>query len=434
VRSRLLAIITARLVQNGVVARVDGLDYNLFTRTVHLSGVTLATPSAAATPFFSANDVRATFPLRTFFGHLGGAMVLGLAGLASKSSHAQAPARRPDGPAINEPAKPLSLAIGRARVGNFAFAWTDEQAKTRQPGISLDLTSDGGDLAGPLTMTGPTSVRVGDRETAATALDGRLSWNDRDLALHALALRAPEGTLRADGTIASLLADPRINLTIVSDVDVAAASRWVTPERPIAGTAHAEAHLAGPMAKPDIDLTTLHASIAGGSVAAKGRVSIDGPGTVRAEWKRVDVPSLVDIALGPGTRWSPAARLDGSLDAKWTTPDLDHVQVTADSRASGDAAGATRVELRGRQFTVAVDDLAALGARATAAIDGTLNTTDFSQSTMRGSVAVKAEDAAKLTRALVQAGLIQSAPAIRGTTSAAFTVAEHLAPRRSTDR
>ena len=70
VRSRLLAIITARLDQNGVVARVDGLDYNLFTRTVHLSGVTLATPSAAATPFFSANDVRATFPLRTFFGHL----------------------------------------------------------------------------------------------------------------------------------------------------------------------------------------------------------------------------------------------------------------------------------------------------------------------------------------------------------------------------
>ena len=37
-------------------------------------------------------------PRRTFFGHLGGVMVLGLAGLASKSSHAQAPARRPDGP------------------------------------------------------------------------------------------------------------------------------------------------------------------------------------------------------------------------------------------------------------------------------------------------------------------------------------------------
>jgi len=37
-------------------------------------------------------------PRRSFFGHLGGALVLGLAGLAPKSLHAQAPAARPDGP------------------------------------------------------------------------------------------------------------------------------------------------------------------------------------------------------------------------------------------------------------------------------------------------------------------------------------------------
>lgn len=37
-------------------------------------------------------------PRRSFFGHLGGAVVLGLAGLAPKALHAQAPAARPDGP------------------------------------------------------------------------------------------------------------------------------------------------------------------------------------------------------------------------------------------------------------------------------------------------------------------------------------------------
>src|SRR5258708_17664763 len=37
-------------------------------------------------------------PRRSFFGHLGGAAVLGLAGLVPKSLHAQAPAARPDGP------------------------------------------------------------------------------------------------------------------------------------------------------------------------------------------------------------------------------------------------------------------------------------------------------------------------------------------------
>jgi len=37
-------------------------------------------------------------PRRSFFGHLGGAVVFGLAGLVPKSLHAQVPASRPDGP------------------------------------------------------------------------------------------------------------------------------------------------------------------------------------------------------------------------------------------------------------------------------------------------------------------------------------------------
>jgi len=35
---------------------------------------------------------------RSFFGHIGGAVVLGLASLAPKRLYAQAPAARPDGP------------------------------------------------------------------------------------------------------------------------------------------------------------------------------------------------------------------------------------------------------------------------------------------------------------------------------------------------
>jgi hypothetical protein len=43
----------------------------------------------------TSNDVA---PRRSFFGHLGGVVVLGLAGLVPKSLHAQAAAARPDGP------------------------------------------------------------------------------------------------------------------------------------------------------------------------------------------------------------------------------------------------------------------------------------------------------------------------------------------------
>jgi hypothetical protein len=46
----------------------------------------------------STPDTKDIAPRRSFFGHLGGAVVLGLAGLVPKSSHAQAPAARPDGP------------------------------------------------------------------------------------------------------------------------------------------------------------------------------------------------------------------------------------------------------------------------------------------------------------------------------------------------
>jgi hypothetical protein len=43
-------------------------------------------------------DTNNIAPRRSFFGHLGGAVVLGLAGLVPKSLHAQAPVARPDGP------------------------------------------------------------------------------------------------------------------------------------------------------------------------------------------------------------------------------------------------------------------------------------------------------------------------------------------------
>ena len=62
VRSRVLAIVASRIAASGLVVRADALDYNLFTRTVRLSGVSVATPGAAGTPFLTAKDVRASLP------------------------------------------------------------------------------------------------------------------------------------------------------------------------------------------------------------------------------------------------------------------------------------------------------------------------------------------------------------------------------------
>ena len=47
------------------------------------------------------------------------------------------------------------------------------------------------------------------RHTTVTALAGRVAWNERDLSINSLSLRAPEGTLRADGRFEAILEDER---------------------------------------------------------------------------------------------------------------------------------------------------------------------------------------------------------------------------------
>jgi hypothetical protein len=49
-----LRLALGRLEQSGIIARADRLDYNLSTLSFHLSGLTLATASATAEPFFAA--------------------------------------------------------------------------------------------------------------------------------------------------------------------------------------------------------------------------------------------------------------------------------------------------------------------------------------------------------------------------------------------
>ena len=62
VRARALTFLLARLAESGFIARADRLDYNLVTRTVRLSGLTLAVPSAADTPFLAAREVTIALP------------------------------------------------------------------------------------------------------------------------------------------------------------------------------------------------------------------------------------------------------------------------------------------------------------------------------------------------------------------------------------
>jgi outer membrane protein assembly factor BamA/autotransporter translocation and assembly factor TamB len=425
-RARVLGVLNSQLAQSGYVAGVGGIDYNLATLTVRLSDVTLATSRTPSKPFFAAKQIDASFPWGVLFGRVDVTRLEVLAPRitllrdADGSDNWTTETTRPSS------AAPSSVRIGYARVSHLVFIWTDEQTSSHvEAGLSLELTPDGHAVSGPITMSGPTFVRWRDGETHVDAVGGRLSWNERDLSLHAFSLRGREGTFLADGRIASLLGEPRIDVQLTGDVDVAQISRWVVSDRQIAGTAHADARLVGPIASPDVQLTSLHAQVAGGTVNARGRASFGRDGDLRVEWNRLELASLVKSAIGEAPRATPAERLSGSLDAQWTAPRLEHVRLTAQSRAvetNGDAAGLAKLEMHGTEFGLSVEDLVAFGVHADGTLHGTLNAEALSRSPIQGSVDVQADDAEKLTRALVESRVIRSAPPVRGTAQGRFIV------------
>src|SRR5215510_7620857 len=63
----------------------------------------------------STPAIKDVTPRRSFFGHLGGAVVLGLAGLVPKPLYAQTPAARPDGPNWPGTLKGRHRQVGRLR-------------------------------------------------------------------------------------------------------------------------------------------------------------------------------------------------------------------------------------------------------------------------------------------------------------------------------
>jgi outer membrane protein assembly factor BamA/autotransporter translocation and assembly factor TamB len=448
VRNRLLATVIARLEQAGYVVGVDGIGYNLLTLTADLSGVSIATTTARSKPFFAANAIHASLPWRSLFGSFVFDRVDLTAPRVTLVRDAEGHVNWPASSTKPPDARPVRISIGQARVTDLIFVWDDEQTSSRmEAALSLDLTSNRDELSGPLTMAKPVSIRWRDRHTTVTATDGRIAWNERDLAIRSLSLHAPEGTLRADGRIEALLEDePRVDLRVLSDANLGAVSKWIAGGRSIAGKARVDARLIGPLANPGIDLVELKANVADGSITASGELTVDGPGELRAGWQQLDLPFLVNAALGsaagaergdgapaervrgeraPGLNYVPAERISGSLDARWKTPRLDQVHLKADTSAidaASNAAGSVNVELKDGRYSLAARDVVALGARVAGAVRGTLNTTEPMRSPVSGMLDLEARDASRVMRELVQAKLLREAPPVRGTAAGAFTV------------
>src|SRR5262245_55332915 len=193
VRSRALRFVIASVADSGFVARADSLDYNLFTRTIRLSNVSLAAPSTADVPFLTARDVAVTLPWSALRGTVG----LDDVAIVSPRITLRRDANGRDNwtPAAHDTSSsgPSSLHIGHATATDMVVDWDDAQAQSRANAVlSLDLAAAASGISGPLTFAQPATVQWRDHKTAIEVASGTVSWNDRDLALTGVALRAPE--------------------------------------------------------------------------------------------------------------------------------------------------------------------------------------------------------------------------------------------------
>lgn len=445
VRSRVLAFLLARLSRAGIVAHADRLDYNLARLEVHLDRVSLATPAATTTPFLTADHVHVVGDWRLLLGRFNIAVV--------ELTHPRVVLTRTIDGASNWPAPqqrsataPPAIQVGRLNIPDLDLVWRDAVSASNADltRVSLDLAAVGGTTSGSLRMNGPGRLQWNDRTAVFDTVDGRVGWNGRDLTIDALRLEVPEGRLRTDGRVDSLLGDPRLDLRIGADAGLGAIARWFAVDRSFVGAIRIDAHATGEMSRPALVLTlagrdiagsglpatsveasarisdgqarlaTLTARVAGGEIKAEGETSLDGgPGTIRVNWSDLDVAALLRPIQGAGGV-QLAARAIGSLDARWTAMRLDALRAKGDGRITtpdGDVGkrlpldGPIAFELHDRQWTVRTEQTLDKGARLTAAIVGELDAQRPAQSTLSGDIRASAPDLAALARTLAHAGL-----------------------------
>src|SRR5262245_13923966 len=428
VRARALAFLIAQLADAGFVGRAERLDYNALTLTIRLSEVTIAVPSAV-TPFFAAREVRLTLP----WAALRGRFAIDHVEIVSPrvTLHRDANGRDNWTPETRgSGAGPIELRIRRGIVRDLAFDWTDDQSASHvDAALSLDLTSDGRTTAGPVVMARPATVRWRDRTTSVALTGGRLSWNDRDLAVEGVSLTAPEGTVTLDGRIDELMGAARIDARVAADANLAAASPWLNLRRAVAGTAHANARVDG----SGLEVTGLRVETAGGEATGQARVAFDGGGSAQLKWTRIDLQELLQPVLENTTGVLPSSRIAGELDARWTGPHLEDLEVKVNSSLSGERVagrqrelpidGTLAAEVRKSRWTLTAVRVEALGMQASAALAGTLDADDLKRSSITGTINARTLDDREWPRALARAGLVQSAPPVQGPFAGAFTVA-----------
>ena len=227
----------------------DDLHYNLVRRRVTLTNVRLAAKGHHEQPFFGANRVVVQLPWVVFRGRLqfddvaideGRVLVY-----RDKNGVSNLPASR----TRRDPnAPPRRIDVRGLTVRNLDFAYRDLQrdSEVSAQHVRTDLTYAVGEGAsGPFAIESNLLVRFGNRRVVVSPIKGerRLRWHQSRS--RRVGLTTDEGTIIVNGSIARVLDQPTLDLTLKGTADIARASLWAPPPIHVSGRAALEGTMKG---------------------------------------------------------------------------------------------------------------------------------------------------------------------------------------------
>ena len=111
----------------------------------------------------------------------------------------------------NTPAgEPAALDVRRVSAPRLLVDFADAQndMAVAIPGLTLDIGRD----SGRVTLNAPATIRIANKQTQISTLDGGAAFDGRALKLNSVALRADEASLQVDGTVSLLVSEPSLDV------------------------------------------------------------------------------------------------------------------------------------------------------------------------------------------------------------------------------
>lgn len=422
----------------------ENLQYNIVTRRVSLSRVTLAATHAPRDPFLTADLIEVTVPSAVLFG------TVAIDGIRLENArlviHRQADgsSNLPSPESSGDEDPPSAIPIQQIQIPRLAVDVADEGSgvSLSLPNITVDVRPD----AGQLRLVDPGRLSSGSQATTVKALGGGVAFDGRSVRLSQFTATTGEAEVTLDGEIALLVSSPNLDLRLSGRGNVAELARWATSEPAPAGTMTFDAAINGLLSSPAIDsrvrsdalsyegltvsridaalkvdsnrleATRVEMSLADGQVTAAGQLTFgSSAASLTASWSDVSVEQVAQMATGRRSP-VPAGRATGGVSfagapsdlATWTVEVSNRIVAASESPGYLPIAGEASFKVaEGRWQLEGIHVIA--GAGIGAELSGAVVPQDVMQSSLTGTIEARDTDVSRVMTTLSDAGILDRA-------------------------